>query len=229
MRKLFAVLVPCLLSVTAHAEALNYRVINLQADARREVPNDLMEVSMFAEQNDTDAPRLSANLNKTMGEAKRIAAAYPKIKFSSGDNQTYPVYDNKNRASGWRGRTEAKLECRDFKQCAELIGKLQAVLQVGQWEFSVAPETRRAVENELIGDALQAFEQRAEIVRKSLKAKAYKVVNLNVGGDGNPPPRPVYAKRMFAMAAAEAAPAPVAEGGSGSIVVNVNGSIQLVD
>ncbi|WP_171013932.1 SIMPL domain-containing protein [Chitinivorax sp. B] len=229
MRRLTVVaLSGLLLAGIAQAEPLNYNVVNLQAEARRDVPNDLMAVTMFAEQSDNDANRLSAGLNKALNMAKGMADAYPKVKFYSGENQTYPVYDNKNRASGWRGRVEAKLECRDFKQCAELIGKMQSVLQIGQWTFSVSPERRREVENELIGDALQAFNQRAEIVRSSLKAKGYKVVNLNVGGGDVEPPHPVYAKRAMAMAA-EAAPAPVAEGGTGAITVTVTGAVQLAD
>ncbi|MBB5017549.1 putative secreted protein [Chitinivorax tropicus] len=223
-----AALCGLVLAGLAQAEPLNYNVVNLQAEARREVPNDLMAVTMFTEQNDGDASRLSANLNKALTAAKVMADAYPKIKFYSGENQTYPVYDNKNRATGWRGRAEARLECRDFKQCAELIGKMQSVLQIGQWTFSISPERRRDVENELIGDALQAFNQRAEIVRASLKAKSVKVVNLNVNGGGGEPPPPVYAKRAMAMAM-EAAPAPVAEGGTGAITVTVSGSVQLVE
>ena len=222
MKRLF--LLVGLLTATAHAEPLNYNVISLDAEARREMANDLMRASLFAEMNDADAAKLANNINNKMHEAKKLAGAYPGIRFSAGDNQTYPVYDQKNRMTGWRSRAEVRLECRDFRQCSELIGKLQSVLQLGSWEFTIADETRQRVESELTSEAIAAFRGKAEVVAKAFKSKNYRIVNMALNSRMPYAPRMAYAKA--GVMAAEAAP-PMAEGGTGSVMVTVNGSIQV--
>ena len=67
MKRLF--LLVGLLGATAHADPLNYNVISLDADARREVANDLMRAALFAEMNDADAARLANNINNKIGRA----------------------------------------------------------------------------------------------------------------------------------------------------------------
>jgi predicted secreted protein len=223
MKRLF--LLVGLLTATAHAEPLNYNVISLDAEARREMANDLMRASLFAEMNDADAAKLANNINNKMHEAKKLAGAYPGIRFSAGDNQTYPVYDQKNRMTGWRSRAEVRLECRDFRQCSELIGKLQSVLQLGSWEFTIADETRQRVESELTSEAIAAFRGKAEVVARAFKSKNYRIVNMALNSRMPYAPRMAYAKAGV-MAAAEAAP-PMADGGTGSVMVTVNGSIQV--
>lgn len=222
MKRLF--LLVGLLGATAHADPLNYNVISLDADARREVANDLMRAALFAEMNDADAARLANNINNKMHEAKKLAGAYPGIRFSAGDNQTYPVYDQKNRMTGWRSRAEVRLECRDFRQCSELIGKLQGFLQLGSWEFTIADETRQRVESELTTEAIAAFRGKAEVVSKAFKSKSYRIVNMALNSRMPYAPRMAYAKA--GVMAAEAAP-PMADGGTGSVMVTVNGSIQV--
>lgn len=213
-----------LLGATAHADQLNYNVISLDAEARREVANDLMRASLFAEMNDVDAAKLANNINNKMHEAKKLAGGYPTIRFSAGDNQTYPVYDQKNRMTGWRSRAEVRLECRDFRQCSELIGKLQGFLQLGSWEFTIADETRQRVESELTTEAIAAFRGKAEVVSKAFKSKSYRIVNMALNSRMPYAPRMAYAKA--GVMAAEAAP-PMADGGTGSVMVTVNGSIQV--
>ena len=53
-------LVSTLLAATVQAEPLNYNVISLDAEARREVANDLMRANLFAEFNDADPARLES-------------------------------------------------------------------------------------------------------------------------------------------------------------------------
>ena len=217
-------LVSTLLAATVQAEPLNYNVISLDAEARREVANDLMRANLFAEFNDADPARLANNINNKMNEAKKVAAAYPAIRFAAGDNQTYPVYDQKNRMTGWRSRAEVRLECRDFKQCSDMIGKLQGFLQLGSWEFAIADETRQRVESELTTEAIAAFRGKAEVVAKAFKSKSYRIVNMALNSRMPYAPRMAYAKA--GVMAAEAAP-PMADGGTGSVMVTVNGSIQV--
>jgi len=208
--------------------ALRYNVVELQAEAQRELPNDTLTASLYVELNDANAAALAAAVNKAANEALRVAREYPDVRVRSGDNHTYPVYAKGNVLQGWRARAEIRLESKDFEAASRLIGKLQAGMQLGNTAFSVSPEARRMVENELIAEAVAAFKARAEIVRGALAGRSYKIQRLNVNtGYSAPPPR-------FAMARAPAAGAPEAvapsfEGGISMVTVVVGGAIEVFD
>ena len=204
-----------------------YNVVELQAEAQREVPNDLMVAQLFVEETNANPAVLAAAINRSVAEALKIAREFASVKVHTGNNQTSPVYaPRSNQLQGWRARAELRLETRDFAAGSALIGKLQATMQLGGVSFSVSPEARKAVENELIAEAIAAFRGRAEIAQKALGGRAFKVQRINLGsGLSGPPPRLMMQARGMADAAAAAAPP--AEGGASTLSVNVSGAVEV--
>ena len=208
--------------------APRYNLVELQAEAQRELPNDTVTANLYVELNDANAAALATAVNKAANEALRVAREYRGVRARSGNNQTSPVYAKGNVLQGWRARAEIRLESKDFEAASLLIGKLQGGMQLGSMVFSVSPEARRQAENELIAEAVAAFKARAEIVRGALAGRGYKIQRLNVNnGYSAPPPR-------FAMARALAAGAPEAvapnlEGGVSMVTVTVGGTIEVLD
>jgi predicted secreted protein len=156
-----------------------------------------------------------------------VAKEYTNVRVRSGNNQTLPVYSKANQLQGWRGRGEIRLESKDFEAASALIGKLQSAMQLSGIQFTVAPESRRAVENELITEAIARFKARAEIVKAALGGRGYKLQNLNVGSVHALPPQP-YMAMARAQAAPEAVP-PNLEAGVSLVTVNANGSIEILE
>jgi predicted secreted protein len=148
------------------------------------------------------------------------------VRARSGYNQTYPVYDRNNKQTGWRGRAEIRLESKDVQAMGDLIGRLQASMQLGGVRFSVSPELRRQVENELMIEAVAAFRARADIARQALNGGSYKIrrISLNTGGFA-PPPVPVA--RAMAPAAADTVVAPNFEAGWTTVQVGASGTIEV--
>jgi predicted secreted protein len=208
--------------------AQRYDMIELQADAQREVANDTLSAVLFVELNDTNPVALANAINKAANEALRAAKDYKSVRVRSGNNQTYPVYTKGNVLQGWRARAEIRLESKDFAAASGLIGKLQAGMQLGSLSFSVSPEARRQTENELITEAIGAFKARADIVREALAGRGYKIRRLNVNsGSSAPPPRFAMARAMAAGAPEMAAPN--LEGGVSLVTVTVGGAIEVLD
>jgi predicted secreted protein len=205
-----------------------YNVVELSAEAQREVPNDLLTAQLYVEESNANPAQLAAALNRAVAEAVKAGREFPAVKLRTGNNQTYPVFAPRtNQQTGWRGRAEVRVETRDFAAGTALIGKLQSFMQLGNLGFAVSPEARRAAENELIGEAIAAFRARAEIAQKALGGRAYKVQRVAVGtGASGPPPRVMMMGRAAALADA-AVPPPPAEGGATTITVGVNGAIEL--
>ena len=203
-----------------------YNVAEFQAEASREVQNDLMNATLYVELNDPNAAALANALNTRVNEALRVAKEYKGLRVRSGDNRTYPVYSKGNVLQGWRGRAEIRIEAKDFEAASALIGKLQASMQLANISFSVSPETRRAVEDQLTVEAVAAFKARAEVLRGALAGKGYKLVRLAMSGGYQPGPRPFAVARA---AAAQEVTAPDLEGGVSRIQVIANGAIEVVE
>jgi predicted secreted protein len=202
-----------------------YNVVELQADAQREVQNDLLNATLYVELSDPNAAALASAMNKRANEALRVAKEYPAVRARSGGNHTYPVYSRGNALQGWRGRAEIRIESRDFESAAALIGKLQSGMQLSGVSFSASPEARRAAENELITEALAAFKARAEIVRAALGGKGYRIQRVSLA-TSHPPARPLFAQQR-AMASSSEVTAPEFEGGVSQMTVMARGTIEV--
>jgi len=220
--------VPLLLAlVTGPAAAADdtprYNQIHFQVERSHLVENDRMQVVLSLTAEDDNAARLADQINRSMDAALKTAKARPKVEVRSGSYRTYPVY-SKEKIQRWRATQELWLEGSDFAELGSLIGQLQERLQVASINFSVSAERRRAVEDELISQALDAFKQRAELVRKQLAAKGYRIVDVSINtGGGQPVP---IMMRAAAMETASVAP-PALEAGTSTLSVNVGGVIEL--
>lgn len=206
-----------------------YNTVELQAEAQREVQNDLLNATLYVELNDSSPAALANALNKRANDALRLAKEHKGVRARSGGNHTYPVYTRGNALQGWRGRAEIRIESRDFESASALIGKLQSGMQLGGMHFSVAPETRRAVENELITEAIAAFRARADIAKAALGGKGYKVLRLNVGTAGRQAPQPRLAMARAAPPPAQDVAAPDLEAGLSQVTVVARGAIEVLE
>jgi predicted secreted protein len=213
-------------SAAAMAEEAVRNRIDFQTDVETVATNDLLSANLSIESSNRNPAALARELTQKINDALKQAAAYKNVKLTSGNQQTWPVYTDKNKLDSWRGRAELRLESQDFKSAGELISVLQGSLQLNGLNFSVAPTTRRELENQLTEQAVQAFRQRADRIRQAWNAKSYRLVQMNIGTANPPSPPPMYAMRA---AKAEMADAPAAEyaGGESRLNVQVSGAIEL--
>jgi predicted secreted protein len=207
---------------------LRYNVVELQAEAQREVPNDTLNASLYVELSDANPAVLADAINKRANEALRVAKEYKNVRVRSGGNQTYPVYAKGNVLQGWRGRAEIRIESKQFEAASGLIGRLQAGMQLANLSFSVSPEARQLAENELLAEAIVAFKARAEIVRAALGGRGYKIQRLNVNNSRSAPPPRFAMARALAAGAPEVA-APDLDGGVSQVTVTAAGAIEVID
>ncbi|WP_326518843.1 SIMPL domain-containing protein [Acinetobacter sp. CAAS 2-6] len=219
-------------SVLAHVQAqpvesLNYQIINLQAEASREMSNDEMQAILFIEKSNRQPAELAAQMNQLMSQAIQTARKYPQVKVKTGSQSTYPIYDTDNRKlKEWRGRAEIQINSQDFKAASQLISELQQNFQTESISFSVSDQQRKTVENELMIEASKNFQQRAQAVSKAWNKNQYTLVNLNLNTN-NYFPQPMVRSSMSKLASAEAMPVQDMSAGESKISVNANGSIQL--
>ncbi len=213
----------CPLAIHAAEPDATFNRVHLQATSNAEVSNDLMQVHLAVELENTDPVKLAEQVNSTMAWALNKLKPVKRIKHQTGGYYTQPVY-HKTAIQRWRANQQLKLESADSKLLARLTAELQKKLVIKRMHFRVSDAARRDAENRLITQALDAFKARADIVRKNLGAKAYRIVNVNVNTSGAVI-QPVMRDR-FSMAQTAATPVQAA-GGSSTVTVTVSGLVQL--
>ena len=209
------------------SDSLNYNVVNLQAEATRQVSNDEMHAVLFIEKSNKQPAVLSSQITQLMNQAMQLAKKYPQVKVETGSQTTYPVYDNdSNKLKEWRGRAEINIESTDFKAASQLVSELQQSFQTESINFTVSDAQRKKVENELMVEASKNFQQRAQLLSQTWNKSGYNLVNLNLN-TSNHYPQPMMRASMAKFANAEAADAQNVAAGESKITVNANGAIQF--
>lgn len=203
------------------------RLIEIQAEASRQVANDEMQATLFAEFNEKDAATLSSKLNSTINQAMNTAKTYSQITVTTGNQNTYPIYNDKNQLTNWRGRAEINLNSQDFKATSDLIAKLQSNLQLQDIRFTVSKAQRQKVEDELYVEASKAFQKRAQLLVSPWNASGYELINLQLNTQGNyRPPMMMAADANFSLKSARVE-AQNYEAGNSEVKVVATGTIQL--
>lgn len=200
--------------------------VSFQVEVGRDVENDRVTALMSVTAENKKPAELADIMNSTMQWALDQARGNDKVKTRSGSYQTYPVYDDK-KIVRWRGRQELHLESQDIDQLSELIGVLQSRLQMQSLQFSVSPEKRQQVEDQLIEQALSAYQARAGIIQMALGAKGYRLRDVGIHTGGQDPIVPVRMKTASVLRQSSVAE-PAMEQGTSRVTVQVSGSIRLL-
>jgi predicted secreted protein len=200
--------------------------VSFRVEVGRDVENDLVTASLNVTAEALQPAKLADTINGTMSWALERARANPKVKSRSGAYQTYPVYEDK-KIVRWRGRQELQLESQDVDQLSELVGTLQSRLQMQSLQFAVSPEKRRRIEDALIEEALTAYRQRADIIRKSLGAQDYTLLEVDIHTAGQDRPVPVRAEAVSMLSRSSVSP-PAMEQGTSRVTVQASGKIRLL-
>ncbi len=198
---------------------------SFQVQTSTDVENDRVLAVLNVTAEDKDPADLADSINRTMSWALEQAKGARAVEISSGSYQTYPVHDEK-KIVNWRGRQELYLESSDVEQVTRLIGLLQSRLQMQSLQFSVSPARADAVEEDLIEQALVAFQKRAALISKALGAGDYRLLDVTITSGGREPIRPMRAE--MAMAGRAGVSEPALESGTSRITVQANGAIQLL-
>jgi predicted secreted protein len=215
-------------------QAAPQNVVNLSAEASREVPQDRIAITLAATRDGADAAAVQAQLRQTLDTAlaeARKAALAGAVEVRTGGFNLSPRYASKPGTapviSGWQGRAELVIEGSDIAAISQLAGRLSS-LTVARVGYGLSREARDKVEADVAAQAIARFKDRAEAYARQFGFASYSLreASVNGGESGGPAPAPMY--RMAAAApSAMADQAQPVEPGKTTVTVTVNGSIQL--
>ena len=219
-----AALLPTLLlasAALAHDEPAERNQVSFQVEASREVANDRVRATVGVTEEGTEPAELAQRVNQTMTWALGVAKAAVGVRAESGAYHTSPVYE-RSQIRRWRASQDLILHSHDVPAVVQLIGTLQGRLLLRSLDFRVSDERRRAVEAELIQEALAAFRERADLVRTSLERRGYTIGRLAISTRAVRP-----RERGLRQVQAEAVAAPAVAGGESTVTVTVAATIVL--
>ncbi len=203
-------------------------VVQLAASASVEVPQDLLSITMSTSRDGADANQvqnqLKTALDAALAEARRSAQPGA-LDVRTGNFSLYPRYGRDGKFVAWQGSAELVLEGRDFARITSAAGKVQTLTMAGV-NFGLSREQRAKVEGDAQAQAIEQFKLKAADIAKGFGFGGYTLREVSVNAnDQGMPPRP----RMMAMdakVASSEATVPV-EAGKSTVMVTVNGSVQL--
>ena len=214
-------------------QAAPQNVVNLSAEASREVPQDLIAITLAATREGSDAAAVQTQLRQALdaalAEARKVARPGG-VEVRTGSFNLSPRYATKPGTapviSGWQGRAELVVEGSDTAAISQLAGRLNS-LTVARVGHGLSREARDKVEAEVAAQAITRFKDRAEAHARQFGFASYSLREVSVNGSesGAPMPAPMY--RMAVADAPMAEQAQPVQPGRTTVTVSVNGSIQL--
>ena len=225
-----AALCLCVASVWAQGPASQQQqnVLHLSATGTVDVQQDLLMLTLNTTRDGPDAAtvqgQLKAALDAALSEAKK-AAAPGQLDVRTGNFSLYPRYARDGKISGWNGSAELVLEGRDFPRITGTAAKIQT-MTMGGVGFSLSREQRARVEGEAQSIAIERFKAKATDLARGFGFTGYTLREVTVNSNDQGYPRPPRMLAMELKSSQSDTPVP-AEAGKSSVVVTVNGSVQL--
>ena len=203
----------------AEVEEAGHRV-SFRVSRAQDVGNDRVEAVLVASAETPASAEAAEEVNGAMGWALERTRDVQGISARTTGYRTYPVHEE-GRIRRWRAHQELLLESGDVEAITALVGELQARLSLQSFSFRVSDAKRRQVEETLIDEALAAFRNRADQVRRSLDASGWELDKLSIDpGMQRPPIR----AQAFSKSARDS---PAVEAGTSRIEVGVHATIVL--
>jgi predicted secreted protein len=203
-------------------------VVQLTSNATIDVQQDWLTVTMGITRDGIEPGAVQSQLRQALDLA--LAQARPgtlagAMEVQTGQFSLQPRYNREGKISAWQGTAELILEGRDFVRIGTTAGKMQS-MTISNSGFSLSRQGREKVESQVQALAIERFQARAGEIARGFGFTGYTLKEVSVNSsDQGPGPRP----RMMAMQAKSVesdAPIPM-EGGKASVMVSINGSIQL--
>lgn len=228
---IFAWLIVCLLSINLVAQdTLNYNQVDFSIHTQKSLTPDRLRVSFYSEITLKNITQIKQGINKAMQQALLVLKKYPSVKAQTKQYRINPVYEKGRKTNKWTGKQTLEVVIDDLSQAANIIQDLQAVLIIANSNFFLSPALYDNTKKQLLEQALSKFKQQSIALVMQLEAKDYKMVRLNIGGNGHTPIafNKQYASHSSIQLNKSRVPPPALSAGQTQVKVNINATIELL-
>lgn len=239
MRLSFAVLVVAILSASmtvaasmpalaqdAATETEGSTRLLLTEMASREAEQNTLVAILAARAEDLRPGPAQNEVNATMAGALDVAEDTSSVRAATGSYRVFEQHGRDGKRIAWIAEQDLRLTSMEPAALLELVGRLQErKLLLRSLIYRLSPEARRALEDELVLEAIARVRSRTAIIASALDLQVVRFETVAVGDAAIPVPRPSFDTRT--AVAAEAMSAPVATPDLETVSVSVDVEVVL--
>ncbi|MCL4744832.1 MAG: SIMPL domain-containing protein [Burkholderiaceae bacterium] len=211
---------------SAAANEAGAPLLRLQADASREVSDDVAVAVFRVEQEGAQPGPLQSAVNRVLESALADLRRDAALIVRSGQYGTYPRHARDGRIEGWRVRAELIAESSDVTAISRATATLSARMQVASVGFRLSQAARERTESELTSEAAKNFRDKARAAAIALGYAGADLVEANYTTDSPSLPTPLAQMRSAVAASAESVAVPL-EPGRSRVTVGFSGAFRL--
>ncbi|HWS75238.1 MAG TPA: SIMPL domain-containing protein [Quisquiliibacterium sp.] len=202
-------------------------LLRLEAQAQREVTDDIAVAVFFVERDGPQPDALQAAVNPVLQSALAELKRDASLQVRSGRYLTQPRYGRDGRIEGWRVRGELIAESEDIAAVSKATATLAGRMNVASIGFRLSDAKRRQAERALTDEAAAQLYDRARATARALGFADVQLVEANLSSSGQPGVPMMRAAMAQGAAPAEATPVPL-EPGRSQVSVTLNGTLKLI-
>ncbi len=214
-------------NATTHADSAG-NIVNFSVASSADVSNDEATARFSKDAQAKDAAALAVLLNPTINKALDITKKYPSIRASTGNQSSYPRYDNKGKIIGVQGSAGLVLKSQNIDDLSRAIAEIQTLMTLDDLSFQVSDAQTERVKQQLMGETVAKFKSQANALSHAWGAKSYRLIQADMNTSAHQPERPYYGVAMAEVAADASAPRQELQAGESTIRYTINGTIQLL-
>lgn len=200
--------------------------VNFAVTAETEAENDVLVATLFSEERGKNTANLAEKVNQAINWGLEQAKTYTEVESRSLNYTTNPHYDD-GSIVGWRVRQEIQLRSQNSGKLSELLGKLQEKLSVQSIQYTLSPERRKTIEDQLTLEALDNFKKKANMITRGMGENDYKMINMNISNSSANFQPPYMARAEMDYMASSTRAQPALQAGKQKLVINIQAEIEL--
>ena len=211
--------------------------VSVGAEAYREIREDRANVTLTKQLDGDDQRTLMREINLAMRNVVELGKGYTELELETGNyairrNVHYKKDSNEIDKITYTATGQVIVRSKNFDELLSFVEAAHDDMLVGSISFDLSTDLRRAIEKEILEEALASFRTKADTIAQGLGYDGFEVRNIEVkDSESGSIIRPVRNATMALSASAESAASPSAapplEGGKQIVRVSVSGQVAL--
>jgi predicted secreted protein len=201
--------------------------LTLHASASSQVKQDTVVITISTDIEAPDQSEAGKKLNTVLDELTQRAKGVQDVDVRTGGYSVWPTSNNKGKIVSWHGQGQLVLQSTNFDAASALANKLSDKSAISNIGFTLSSKSRSATERDLLAQAAQAFRDRALAAASAFGFSGYRIVKLELSGQGAAPPMPVRAMAMAKSAVVAPAPDVPLEPDTITVSSEISGTVVL--
>ena len=204
--------------------------LTLDAEASQRVAQDTAWAMFSVEKESKDQAQAQQAGKAALAEVTAIVKKSPALQVSTENLFTSPVYNKDGKITSWRTNFNLQFESTDTSLVAQTMAALMDKARLSGSGFRLSEAATKKAQEQLIGDAVKAFDAKAKLSANAMGFSRYEYGNINLSQSGSNPPimRANRAPMMMSKMDSGAGDPVALEPGYTTVSASISGTVKLI-